>query len=231
MNNIKKFFDFNYVNLINVGSKLGLVSFVLSVVLFLISKLFSFHVRLDTIEFFSVFISITTSFYLYRYKSNVLLTWIGYIKVGALVAFIYIILMSIFARFILGLQFEHHIDNLIFGLFYSILSGIFFEKTPVKVKFKKLLSLILFIWAIYNIIQSFTKNDSQSSIDTNGDGVDDSFDTDGDGIIDTKFIDSDGDGIDDIVAVDINKDGKMDTVGVDTNRNGKIDTIITNLDV
>ena len=137
--------------------------------------------------------------------------------------------MSIFSRYILGVK-NYDTDNLIYGIFYVIVAGIFFEKSTVKVKFKKLLSLILFFWAIYNIIQSFTKNDSQGSIDTDGDGVDDSFDTDGDGIVDTQFIDSDGDGINDMVAFDINKDGKMDTVGVDTNRNGKIDTIITNLD-
>ena len=116
---------------------------------------------------------------------------------------------------------------LLFAILYSVVLGIFFENSPIKVKIKKIISLILFVWAIYNIIRYFTSDDAKGSLDTNGDGKDDSFDTDGDGIVDTVFMDSDGDGVNDMIALDTNHDGKIDTIAADTDRNGSIDTIVT----
>jgi len=226
MNSIKKFFDFNYASIWNFGLRLGLVSFVATVLYFLLSKLISSHIKIENTELLILLALIPFSFYLYRYKSNIVLTWVGYIKVGASFSFFYILFVTV-----LGMFFKFYGESgfqiilLLFAIFYSVVLGIFFEDSPVKVKIKKIVSLILFVWAIYNIIRYFTSDDAKGSLDTNGDGEDDSFDTDGDGIVDTVFIDSDGDGINDMVALDTNHDGKIDTVALDTDHDGKIDMV------
>jgi hypothetical protein len=231
MNSIKKFFDFNYASIWNFGLRLGLVSFIVTVLYFLLSKLSSSHIRIENTELLILIALIPYSFYLYRYKSNIVLTWVGYIKVGAFYTFFYVLFVTL-----IGIFFKFYgepwsqILLLLIGIFYSVVLGIFFEKSPVKVKIKKIVSLILFVWAIYNIIRYFTSDDAKGSLDTNGDGKDDSFDTDGDGIVDTVFIDSDGDGINDMVALDTNHDGKIDTVALDTDQDGKIDMIVADTD-
>ena len=228
MNSLKKFFDFNYASILNFGLRLGLVSFVATVFYFLLSKLASSYIKIENTELLILLALIPLSFYLYRYKSNIVLTWVGYIKVGASFSFFYLLFVSV-----LGMFFKFYgepvfqIILLLFAILYSVVLGIFFENSPIKVKIKKIISLILFVWAIYNIIRYFTSDDAKGSLDTNGDGKDDSFDTDGDGIVDTVFMDSDGDGVNDMIALDTNHDGKIDTIAADTDRNGSIDTIVT----
>ena len=221
----KKLFDFNYSNINNFGFRMSLITFFATIIPFLLLKLFSVRVRFDDIEFLVIIISITTSFYLYRYKSSIILTWLGYIKIGTILSLFnlifFLVLNFVFAS--LGKKTEQ-LTLFILSIIYSVIIGIFFEKSPIKVKLKRILSIILIVWAIYNLVQSFLNNDSKSSLDTNGDGVKDSFDTDGDGMVDTIFMDSDGDGLNDMVAMDANHDGIIDTVVADTDRDGTLDT-------
>jgi hypothetical protein len=224
-NLLKKFLDFNYGNIINFAIRFSLITFFVTIIPFAFLKLFSASIRLTTIEFFVVLLSITIAFYLYRYKSQVVLTWVGFIKIGGLISLFNLVLFSVFTFIFKGLdQTGDQTAYTLLGIIYSVIAGIFFEKSPIKVKLKRILSIVLFVWALYNIITSFLNNDSESSLDTNGDGIKDSFDTNGDGMVDTIFIDSDGDGINDMVAMDANHDGIIDTIAADTDRDGTFDT-------
>lgn len=112
----------------------------------------------------------------------------------------------------------------------SVIIGIFLEDSPMKIKFKRLLSILLFAWVIYKLISSYFNSDesseSSTGFDTDGDGIDDSFDTNGDGKPDLVYLDTDGDGNFDTIAMDTNGDGMIDTVYSDTNGDGKIDSFI-----
>lgn len=119
----------------------------------------------------------------------------------------------------------------VIGMIVSSIISIFLEKGPIKQKIKRLISVILFVWALYKIVTSFIDGESDEEptsggVDTDGDGVADSFDMDGDGEIDTSFIDTDGDGISDTIAMDTDGDGVIDTVYSDTDGDGKIDSFI-----
>ena len=60
------------------------------------------------------------------------------------------------------------------GIIFSVIAGIFFEKSPLKTKLKRLISIILFVWAIYNLFQSLlNKKDNSYGIDSDGDGISD----------------------------------------------------------
>jgi len=184
------------------------------------------------------FASIATAFYLFKYKSKIILTWPGFIKLGALIS-----VLNALCFLIPGFLFGFNTDRLfgdvliinsILGILFSIIAGIFFENSPMKTKLKRLVSVVLFVWAIYNFIQRFLgsdKSDNESySIDSDGDGVADSFDTDGDGKVDTMFIDSDGDGTNDMIAYDTDHDGIIDTVAADTDNDGRIDSVLADTD-
>jgi hypothetical protein len=206
---------------------MSLIAFIATLLPFSVVKIFSYNKSLFDIEVYMIFITINIAFFLYRYKSQVILTWLGFIKVGALISMFYLIFFSGFTMIFDKLDREgEQLATAFLGIAYSVIAGIFFEKSPIKVKLKRILSIILIVWAIYNLVQSFLNNDSRSSLDTNGDGIKDSFDTDGDGMVDTILIDSDGDGINDMVAMDANHDGIIDTVTADTDRDGILDTAV-----
>lgn len=121
------------------------------------------------------------------------------------------------------------------GMVVSTIISIFLEKGPVKQKIKRLISVILFVWAVYKIITNLLEGESdedslEGGIDTDGDGIADTFDTDGDGIADTSFIDTDGDGISDTLAIDTDGDGLIDTVYSDTDGDGRIDSFLKDVD-
>jgi hypothetical protein len=116
----------------------------------------------------------------------------------------------------------------------SVIFGIFFEKTSVKIKLKRLISVIFFVWALYKLITSFSSSkEEEVGFDTDGDGkIDTTFvDTDGDGIAETIAQDTDGDGIIDKISSDTDGDGLIDTVVADTDGDGLSDTIIKDIDV
>ena len=180
------------------------------------------------------FASITAAFYLFKYKSQIILTWIGFIKLGSLIS-----LLNGLYFLVPGFLFSFNSDRLfgdvlvinsILGVLFSIIACIFFENSPMKTKIKRLVSVVLFVWAIYNVIQRFLSSDKSGNesygIDSDGDGVADSFDTDGDGKIDTMLIDSDRDGVNDMVAYDTDHDGIIDTVAADTDHDGRIDSVL-----
>ena len=122
----------------------------------------------------------------------------------------------------------------VINLIPTVIVGIFLEKGPIGLKIKRLLSVLLFVWAIYKLITSFTDSEESETksngVDTDGDGINDSFDTDGDGVIDTSYIDTDGDGVLDTIAMDSDGDGLVDTVYSDSNGDGKIDSFIKDTD-
>ncbi len=184
--------------------------------------------------FFFVIINIITGLILIRYYFKLNFTWSNYNKMGIVMSILLSFYFVTSATFVnnrkdslIDLLFPFLISLLFFFIISSI-TGIFLEKSSYKVKFKRLLSVILFIWAIYKIITSFTSKDDESTygIDTDGDGVKDSFDTDGDGLIDTVYTDRDGDGVLDTVSMDTDGDGLVDTVASDLSGDGKIDTIL-----
>lgn len=123
------------------------------------------------------------------------------------------------------------------GMLVSSIISIFLEKGPIKHKIKRLISIILFVWALYEIVTNLLKGESNDEeevgFDTDGDGkIDTTFvDTDGDGIVDTIGQDTDGDGIIDKISSDTDGDGLIDTVVADTDGDGFTDTIIKDIDV
>ena len=122
----------------------------------------------------------------------------------------------------------------LFTILLSVIFGIFFEKTSVKIKLKRLLSIIFFVWALYKLITSFSSSkEEEVGFDTDGDGkIDTTFiDTDGDGISETIVQDTDGDGIIDKISSDTDGDGLIDTVVADTDGDGLADTIIKDVDL
>jgi hypothetical protein len=188
---------------------------------------------LPAVLLFSV-LPVIISFILLRYYYKVDFKWKDYIIMGLLISFISnlpLILINIL------LDINGYEENIPFILFYtifiSVISGIFFEKTSVKIKLKRILSVILFVWVLYKLIKPFIgggDDEDESGIDTDGDGIKDSFDTDGDGKIDTTFVDTDGDGISDTIAQDTDGDGLIDTVSSDTDGDGLIDTVVADTD-
>ena len=218
-------------NNLKFSTKFSFLTLLFSLIPLLCIKLTSGYSSARNFIMFANLISISYAFYLFRYKSGIILSWIGYIKIGSLISFfnnIFYILPVILFRIAgsEGIAFLILIMPFI-GIIFSVIAGIFFEKSPLKTKLKRLLSIILFVWAIYNLFQSLlNKKDDSYGIDSDGDGIEDSFDTDGDGKIDTLFIDSDKDGISDMIAYDTDHDGIIDTVAVDSDHNGRIDTII-----
>jgi hypothetical protein len=246
---MKKLFIFDTSSYFKFSLKFSIVSSSLILVLSILLTLIIGYDKEDTTLFILMGLTplpIIYSFYYYRYKSNVELVWKGYIILG-----LWINLFTIIGYIIVGIVntiiFKSHLEfedlylwiffgffnNLIIGMLSSIISGIFFERSPVKKKLKRLLSILLFVWALYKIVKSFIGEDEESEgfgIDTDGDGINDSFDTDGDGKIDQVFLDTDGDGISDTVAMDTDGDGLIDTVASDTDSDGKIDTIISDTD-
>ena len=194
-----------------------------------------YETTIISISWLSSWLFITVAFYLYRFKSEVILTWFGFIKLGSLVGLFNCIIFSTFLTVFRlvggGVAFGVNIFFFLLAIAYSVIVGIFFEKASFKSKIKRLVTVVIFVWGIYIFIRRLmdsSKSGGESyGVDTDGDGIKDSFDTNGDGMIDTKFIDSDGDGISDMIAMDTNKDGTIDTVALDINRDGKIDSIIT----
>jgi hypothetical protein len=126
------------------------------------------------------------------------------------------------------------IFSFVINLIPTVIVGIFLEKGPIGLKLKRLLSVILFVWAIYKLFTSFSNSDESETksngVDTDGDGVSDTFDTNGDGVMDTSYVDTDGDGISDTIAMDSDGDGLVDTVFSDSNGDGKIDSFIKDTD-
>lgn len=116
----------------------------------------------------------------------------------------------------------------------TVIVGIFLEKGPLGLKLKRLLSVILFVWAIYKLFTSFSNSDESETknngVDTDGDGVSDTFDTNGDGVMDTSYVDTDGDGVSDTISKDSDGDGLVDTVYSDSNGDGKIDSFVKDTD-
>ena len=104
-------------------------------------------------------IGLITGLTLIRYFYKLNYTWSGFNKTGSIISLFYF-LYSFILFLIFDIDFFY--ERLLFFLFmYTIttaISGIFLEKTSYKIKFKRLLGVILFVWAIYKLITSFTSN-------------------------------------------------------------------------
>tara|TARA_B110000902_G_C14136498_1_gene524063 strand:- start:139 stop:1002 length:864 start_codon:yes stop_codon:yes gene_type:complete len=222
--------------------KFSIFSFIVSLVLSLVISLVSWLFRGEYYEFFEdvvnrgilfSIIGLITGLTLIRYFYKLNYTWSGFNKTGSIISLFYF-LYSYILYLIFDISFFS--ERLLFFLFmYTIttaISGIFLEKTSYKIKFKRLLGVILFVWAIYKLITSFTSNSEKEpyGVDTDGDGIKDSFDTDGDGVIDTVMSDTDGDGVFDTVMQDTDGDGLIDRISSDTDGDGILDTVIADTD-
>ena len=198
------------------------------------NRYFSLFFTFESIGPFLTLIFLSFAFYLYRYKLNYIPTWKGFNLFGLRIALIYSIFLGL-NIFLIGLGEYEAIGLsvvyllLVFSL--SVLLGIFFQKASIKKKLKDLLSIILFVWAVYKIYNSIV-NRGKFSYDTDGDGKIDTVlqDFDGDGVLDTQYIDIDGDGVFETIARDTTGNGLIDTIASDVSGDGKIDTILKDLD-
>lgn len=174
----------------------------------------------------------------FRKREGVKLKWFDFNAVSSILAAISTI-VSLTLIILIDGPGDIKVIKFIVGVFLlnvipPIIVGIFLEKGPFKTKLKRLLSIVLFVWAIYKLFTSFSNaadTESKSAgVDTDGDGVNDTFDTDGNGIKDTAFMDTDGDGISDMIAKDSDGDGLVDKVFADMNKDGKIDSFVKDID-
>jgi hypothetical protein len=168
---------------------------------------------------------------LIRYYYKLDFTWSRYNKTSAVI----VLINSLIGGLLLnggasrGPEFIERIGFSI--IFYVIafvvclIAGIFLERNTTKVKMKRLIGVILILWAIYKLVNSLNSENKVKGIDTDGDGVLDSFDTDGDGLIDTVGVDTDGDGVLDTLAMDTDGDGLVDSLAFDTDGDGLIDSV------
>ena len=239
MEKIKLYLIKNLLNKLNPQKKFSfsLRFSLISGMIIILTFFLGYIIYSDDVMVLFLFVSglpVIISFILLRYYYKVDFKWKDYIIMGLLISFISnlpLILINIL------LDINGYEKNIPFILFYtifiSVISGIFFEKTSVKIKLKRILSVILFVWVLYKLIKPFIgggDDEDESGIDTDGDGIIDSFDTDGDGKIDTTFVDTDGDGISDTIAQDTDGDGLIDTVSSDTDGDGVIDTVVADTD-
>ena len=174
-----------------------------------------------------------------RYQSKLNFVWRDYIVRGILVA----IPVSVINGFI-EMPFEasylgqnhpeynwfsdfnwvpHLIVTLTLGTLTAIFTGIYLDRTSGAIKFKRTMSVILFVWFLFNLV---TGGDSEP--EEAPDHV--ALDTDGDGIKDTIAMDTNKDGLIDSVASDTTGDGKIDTVILDSNHDGRADVTLRDRD-
>lgn len=231
---IKKIIDFNHKNKWFLSLHItGLYSLVILLYFFFINLFFG-KVSGDSSRIFNFifpFVFVISSFIVHRVLTRYLSTWKGYILFGIRLSLMAMILNLVLFSSILKMQnYETGMIMVFHGLYVialSIILGIFFEKSSFKRKMKNLLSVVLFVWAIYKIYDDLANgNNDSEGYDTNGDGISDSFDMDGDGNIDTVFVDTDGDGVFETIARDTTGDGIIDAVVSDVDGDGIIDTIL-----
>ena len=118
----------------------------------------------------------------------------------------------------------HLIMGTFFGAASSIFAGIYLDRTSGAIKFKRTMSVILFVWFLFNLV---TGGDSEP--EEAPDHV--AMDTDGDGVDDTIAMDTNKDGLIDTVASDTTGDGRIDTVIRDSNHDGRADMAVRDMDV
>lgn len=176
--------------------------------------------------------------FVFKKKEGDKLKWFDFNVVSFILAAIYALI-----SLTIGVVFDGIDDNkaigallalFLFSIIPSVIIGIFLEKGPFLTKMKRLLSIVLFVWALYKLFTSFSNsedNESKSAgVDNDGDGFADTFDIDGDGVMDTAFMDTNGDGISDMIAKDSDGDGLVDKVFADLNNDGKIDSFVKDID-
>ncbi len=218
--------------------KLGLIAQVIFIIVSVVTNKIYGGMKSEDIIFLFIPISIIIILLLFKKNGGDKLKWFDFNVVSFMV-------VAISSLTFMGLQslvyekpdevkYEYFILSFIIYFIPAVIVGIFLEKGPFKTKLKRLLSIVLFVWAIYKLFTSFSNaadTESKSAgVDTDGDGVNDTFDTDGDGIKDTSFMDSDGDGISDMIAKDSDGDGLVDKVFADMNKDGKIDSFVKDID-
>ena len=216
---------------------LGLISQLIIILFSFISSKFLGDEDSMNLTFFLPSILIIITLFLFKNKEGDYLKWSDFNIVSLINIIISCVILLIWGVLFYDVDenyFLFFILTFVINIIPTVIVGIFLEKGPIGLKLKRLLSVLLFVWAIYKLITSFTDSEESETksngVDTDGDGINDSFDTDGDGVIDTSYIDTDGDGVLDTIAMDSDGDGLVDTVYSDSNGDGKIDSFIKDTD-
>ena len=181
-------------------------------------------------------ITVILALLIYRYRSGLILRWRDFIYTGMITA--------VFIGFANGFieqaydainypegsfsrrnfsWLAHMGSTFITGTLTAIFTGIYLDRTSGAIKFKRTMSVILFVWFLFNLV---TGGDSEP--EEAPDHV--ALDTDGDGIKDTIAMDTNKDGLIDSVASDTSGDGKIDTVILDSNHDGRADVTLRDRD-